>query len=39
MMILTLGSDFKAVSTPIAAPSKAPEDIQKATADKTVCAK
>ena len=38
-MILTLGADFKEAGTPIAAPTKAPEDIQKATADKTVCAK
>ncbi|MFF1397168.1 LCP family protein [Streptomyces sp. NPDC058287] len=38
-MILTLGADFKGAGTPIAAPTKAPEDIQKATADKTVCAK
>ncbi|MEU6664099.1 LCP family protein [Streptomyces sp. NPDC046821] len=38
-MILTLGGDFKAAGTPIAAPAKAPENIQKATADKSVCAK
>ncbi|MFE6162337.1 LCP family protein [Streptomyces sp. NPDC056486] len=36
---LTLGSDFKGAGVSISAPSKAPEDIQKVEADKTVCAK
>ncbi|MEU8481730.1 LCP family protein [Streptomyces sp. NPDC048641] len=38
-MILTLGGDFKGAGTPIAAPSKAPDNVEKSTADKTVCAK
>jgi LCP family protein required for cell wall assembly len=38
-VVLTLGKDFKGAGTPVAAPSKAPEDIQKVQADKTVCAK
>jgi LCP family protein required for cell wall assembly len=38
-MTLILGADFKAAGTPIAAPTKAPADIQKTEADKTVCAK
>jgi LCP family protein required for cell wall assembly len=38
-MTLTLGPDFKAAGTPIAAPTKAPEDIQRVEADKTVCSK
>ncbi|WP_328538409.1 LCP family protein [Streptomyces sp. NBC_00344] len=38
-MTLILGADFKAAGTPIAAPAKAPKDIQKVEADKTVCAK
>ncbi|MEU7583319.1 LCP family protein [Streptomyces sp. NPDC041068] len=38
-MKLTLGGDFKGAGVPIAAPSKAPEGIQKVEADKTVCAK
>ncbi|MEU6681441.1 LCP family protein [Streptomyces sp. NPDC046925] len=36
---LTLGSDFKGAGVSISAPSKAPKDIQKVEADKTVCAK
>ncbi|WP_329121834.1 LCP family protein [Streptomyces sp. NBC_01465] len=38
-MTLTLGADFKTAGTPIAAPTKAPEDIQRVEADKSVCAK
>ncbi|MFF2852916.1 LCP family protein [Streptomyces sp. NPDC058001] len=38
-IVLTLGQDFKGAGTPIAAPSKAPEGIQKVEADKAVCAK
>ncbi|MFI8790026.1 LCP family protein [Streptomyces sp. NPDC055105] len=38
-MILTLGGDFQSAGTPIAAPSKAPDNVEKSTADKTVCAK
>uniref|UniRef100_A0AAU2V852 LCP family protein n=1 Tax=Streptomyces sp. NBC_00003 TaxID=2903608 RepID=A0AAU2V852_9ACTN len=38
-MALTLGPDFKEAGTPIAAPAKAPEGIQKVEADKSVCAK
>ncbi|MFJ3712541.1 LCP family protein [Streptomyces sp. NPDC090053] len=38
-MTLVLGADFKAAGTPIAAPAKAPEDIQRVEADKTVCPK
>ncbi|MFB8266197.1 LCP family protein [Streptomyces sp. NPDC055955] len=38
-MILTLGGDFEGAGTPIAAPSKAPDNVEKSTADKTVCAK
>ncbi|MFI6688774.1 LCP family protein [Streptomyces sp. NPDC050485] len=38
-MVLTLGPDFKQAGTPIAAPAKAPEGIQKVEADKSVCAK
>ncbi|MEU1669574.1 LCP family protein [Streptomyces sparsogenes] len=39
-MTLTLGADFKGAGTPIAAPSKAPKDIQRVEADdKSVCAK
>lgn len=39
-MTLTLGKDFKAAGTPIAAPTAAPEGIQKVVADdKSVCAK
>ncbi|MEV0094671.1 LCP family protein [Streptomyces sp. NPDC050738] len=38
-MTLTLGADFKEPGTPIATPTKAPEDIQRVEADKTVCPK
>ncbi|GHH79838.1 LytR family transcriptional regulator [Streptomyces sulfonofaciens] len=38
-VVLTLGQDFKGAGVPIAAPSKAPEGIQKVEADKAVCAK
>ncbi|GLF99238.1 LCP family protein [Streptomyces yaizuensis] len=38
-MTLTLGDDFTEAGVPIAAPTKAPKGVKKATADKTVCAK
>ncbi|MEU3373671.1 LCP family protein [Streptomyces sp. NPDC006660] len=38
-MVLTLGPDFQQAGTPVAAPAKAPEGIQKVEADKPVCAK
>ena len=38
-MTLTLGPDFKTAGTPIAAPTKAPADIQRVEADKSVCSK
>ncbi|MDT3398849.1 LCP family protein [Streptomyces sp. B1866] len=39
-MTLTLGADFKGAGTPITAPAKAPEGIQKVEAsDRNVCAK
>ncbi|MDI3409081.1 LCP family glycopolymer transferase [Streptomyces cavernicola] len=38
-MKLVLGDDFQEAGTPISAPSKAPEGIQKVEADKPVCAK
>ncbi|MBL1101307.1 LCP family protein [Streptomyces coffeae] len=39
-MKLTLGGDFKGAGTPIAAPAKAPKDIQRVEADdKNICAK
>ncbi|QNE75743.1 LytR family transcriptional regulator [Streptomyces finlayi] len=38
-MTLTLGPDFTEAGTPLTAPSKAPEDIQRVEADKPVCAK
>ncbi|MET8376431.1 LCP family protein [Streptomyces microflavus] len=37
-MVLTLGADFKGAGIPITGPAKAPEDIQRASADKAVCA-
>ncbi|WP_255950348.1 LCP family protein [Streptomyces odontomachi] len=37
-IVLTLGKDFKGAGVPIAAPSKAPKDIQKVDAGKAVCA-
>ncbi|MFF3767930.1 LCP family protein [Streptomyces sp. NPDC001922] len=38
-MTLTLGADFKAAGTPLTAPQKAPDGVQKVHADKQVCAK
>ncbi|MET9392815.1 LCP family protein [Streptomyces sp. NPDC006624] len=38
-MTLTLGKDFKGAGVPLTAPAKAPEDVQKSTADKVECAK
>ncbi|MFF2654741.1 LCP family protein [Streptomyces sp. NPDC058045] len=38
-MILTLGKDFQGPGTPIDGPAKAPEGIEKSTADKAECAK
>lgn len=38
-MVLTLGPDFKTAGSPLTAPQKAPEDIQRVEADKAVCAK
>ncbi|WP_330320502.1 LCP family protein [Streptomyces clavifer] len=38
-MVLTLGPDFTEGGTPLAAPEKAPADIQQVQADKAVCAK
>ncbi|MFF2139745.1 LCP family protein [Streptomyces sp. NPDC058193] len=38
-MKLTLGPDFAEAGSPLSAPSKAPEDIQRVEADKAVCAK
>ncbi len=38
-MVLTLGADFKGAGVPVTGAVKAPEDIQKASADKAVCAK
>ncbi|MEU6993349.1 LCP family protein [Streptomyces sp. NPDC046465] len=38
-MKLTLGGDFKGAGVPVDASSKAPKDIKKVEADKTVCAK
>ncbi|MEE1738873.1 LCP family protein [Streptomyces sp. BE147] len=38
-MVLTLGADFKGAGTPITGPTKAPADIQRASADKAECAK
>jgi hypothetical protein len=37
-MVLTLGADFKGAGIPITGPAKAPEGIQKASADKAECA-
>ncbi|MFH8609599.1 LCP family protein [Streptomyces sp. NPDC018029] len=37
-MKLTLGGDFKGAGVPIDAPTKAPKDLKKVEADKTVCA-
>ncbi|MDQ0796009.1 LCP family protein [Streptomyces sp. B1I3] len=38
-MVLTLGADFKGAGVPVTGPAKAPDDIQKASADKAECAK
>jgi len=38
-IVLTLGRDFKGAGVPLTAPTKAPENLQKATADKVVCSK
>ncbi|MEU5167380.1 MULTISPECIES: LCP family protein [Streptomyces] len=38
-MVLTLGADFEGVGVPLTGPAKAPEDIQRASADKAECAK
>ncbi|MFC8231378.1 LCP family protein [Streptomyces sp. NPDC057287] len=38
-MVLTLGADFKGAGVPVAGPAKAPEDIQRASADTAECAK
>ncbi|GGZ26421.1 LytR family transcriptional regulator [Streptomyces nitrosporeus] len=37
-MVLTLGADFRGAGVPVTGPAKAPEDIQKAGADKAQCA-
>ncbi|MEU3554538.1 LCP family protein [Streptomyces fragilis] len=38
-MTLVLGEDFKGAGVPLTAPEKAPDDIDKSTADKVQCAK
>ncbi|MEU0300003.1 LCP family protein [Streptomyces sp. NPDC006175] len=38
-MVLTLGADFKGAGVPVTGPAKAPEDMQRASADKAECAK
>ncbi|MFE5211737.1 LCP family protein [Streptomyces sp. NPDC056600] len=38
-MTLVLGEDFKEAGVPLTAPEKAPDDIDKSTADKVQCAK
>ncbi|MEU0146044.1 LCP family protein [Streptomyces sp. NPDC006288] len=38
-MVLTLGPDFTKAGSPLSAPEKAPDDIQRVEADKAVCAK
>ncbi|MEU0150205.1 LCP family protein, partial [Streptomyces sp. NPDC006288] len=38
-MVLTLGADFEGAGVPLTGPQEAPQDIQKASADKAVCAK
>ncbi|MDF6042825.1 LCP family protein [Streptomyces sp. JH14] len=38
-MVLTLGADFKGAGVPVTGPAKAPDGIQKASADKAECAK
>ncbi|MFC9247210.1 LCP family protein [Streptomyces sp. NPDC057136] len=38
-MVLTLGADFKGAGIPVTGPAKAPDNIQRASADKAECAK
>ncbi|MEW2067003.1 LCP family protein [Streptomyces sp. NPDC007346] len=38
-MVLTLGADFKGAGIPITGPAKMPDNVEKASADKAVCAK
>lgn len=38
-MVLTLGADFRGAGVPITGPATAPQDMQKASADKAECAK
>ncbi len=38
-MVLTLGADFKGAGQLITGPTKAPEGVEQASADKAVCAK
>lgn len=38
-IVLTLGKDFQGAGVPLTAPTKAPSNIQKSTADKVQCAK
>jgi hypothetical protein len=38
-MTLTLGEDFKQAGTPLSAPTKAPDGVQRVNADKEICAK
>ncbi|WP_411082499.1 LCP family protein [Streptomyces sp. cmx-18-6] len=38
-MVLTLGADFKGAGIPITGPAKLPDNVEKASADKEVCAK
>lgn len=38
-MVLTLGADFKGAGVPVTGPAKAPDDMQRASADKAECAK
>ncbi|MGW1292752.1 LCP family protein [Streptomyces sp. NPDC002533] len=38
-MVLTLGADFKGAGQLITGPAKMPDDVEKASADKAVCAK
>jgi LCP family protein required for cell wall assembly len=38
-MTLTLGADYKGAGVPLTAPTKAPKDLQKTSADKQICAK
>ncbi|MFG2593766.1 LCP family protein [Streptomyces sp. NPDC048438] len=38
-MVLTLGADFKGAGVPVTGPAKAPDNMQRASADKAECAK